>query len=86
MMREAEFDANIFVITEIATIAERMAGAGRTSTTMTELAERLRRPLSEIIRVFELLGLQPRAWSDPSSYLLSDMIEAATRHEMAHRG
>jgi hypothetical protein len=80
-----EFEKHLPLVNEVVVLAERMAGAGRTWTSLTEISERLRRPLSEIIRVFEILGLKPMAWSDPSSYRLSDIIEAGTRHEVSRR-
>jgi len=80
-----EFEQNIHLICEIATFAETLAIAGRTSTTLGEIAERLRHSFNEIVSIFGLLGIVPRSWDDPSSYLLSDIIESATSHEVAAR-
>jgi hypothetical protein len=77
-----EFDANAAIIAEIAALAERM---GHGSATVVDLASELRRPPSEIHRVFELLGLRPRAWSDPEHYAVQDILESATRHEVSSR-
>ena len=81
----SDFERNLSLINELVALSERMAGAGRASTTVAELSERLRRPLSDVIRVFEILGVQPGGWSEPSTYLLSAIIESGTRHEVARR-
>jgi hypothetical protein len=82
---EKSFEANLPVINEIVALAERMVGAGRTSTTALELAERLRRPLSEILRVFGILGVDIADFSEPTLYRLADIIESGTRHEVSRR-
>jgi hypothetical protein len=85
-MSEFDFDANLpVIINEIVVLAQRMAGARRTWTSVSELADRLRRPSSEVIRAFDLLGLTPMAWSDPNSYSLEAIIESGSRHEVAAR-
>jgi hypothetical protein len=81
----SEFEQNLPLIGEVVTLAERLAGAGRVSTTLAELAESLRRPLAEIIRVFEVLNVQVASWSEPSLYRLNDIIESGTRHEVSQR-
>jgi hypothetical protein len=80
-----EFEKNLPLIGELVTLCERMAGAGHVGTTLAELSERLLRPLSEIIRVFEVLNVQVASWSEPSLYRLNDIIEAGTRHEVSQR-
>ena len=79
------FDANLPVINDIVMMAQRMAGAGRNNTSVLELSERLRRPLSEIFRVFEILGVQVASYHEPSLYELNAIIEAGTRHEVGNR-
>jgi hypothetical protein len=80
-----EFEQNLHLIGEITTLAEILASAGHTCTTLPEIAERLRRSFNQIVSVFRLLGIVPRSWDDPGSYLLSDIVESATRHEVSAR-
>jgi hypothetical protein len=79
------FEKNLRLIGVITTLSETLASSGRTSTTLAEIAERLRRSFNEIVSIFGLLGIVPRSWDDPSSYLLSDIIESGTIHEVAAR-
>jgi hypothetical protein len=81
----SEFEKTLPLIGELVTVSERLAGAGRVSTTLAELAESLRRPAPEIIRAFEVLNVQVASWSEPTLYRLEQIIEAGTRHEVAQR-
>jgi hypothetical protein len=81
----SEFEQNLSLINELVTLCERLAGADRVSTTLAELSEGLRCPLSEVIRVYEILGIQPGSWSEPTLYRLEQIVEAGTRHEVARR-
>jgi hypothetical protein len=81
----SEFEKNLTAINDVVTLAERLAGAGRVSTTLAELSERLCRPLSEILRVFGVLGVDIADFSEPTLYRLEQIIEAGTRHEVAQR-
>jgi hypothetical protein len=73
------------LIIEIAALAEQLKGPGREHTTIKEIAESLRRPSSEIIRGFTVLGIVPRSWDDPERYEVEDLLETTTRHEVAAR-
>jgi hypothetical protein len=50
-----------------------------------EVAQTLCQPVALIIKIFDTLGLQPRNWAYPELYAVEDIIESATRHEVAAR-
>jgi hypothetical protein len=81
----SEFEQNLSVINELVALAETMSGEGRTGTTLAELSARLQRSLNDLVRVVEILGIQPGSWSEPTLYRLEQIIEAGTRHEVARR-
>jgi hypothetical protein len=54
-------------------------------TTIAEIAVALHRASGEIIRVFEILGIQVANWSEPSAYRVADILESCSRHEVARR-
>lgn len=70
---------------ELRILLAMMSGAKREHTDVKELAERLRRPPSEILRVLELHNIQMASWSEPSAYRIADILEVLTRHEVAAR-
>ena len=80
-----DFERNLSLINELVTVCECMSDAGRVNTTIAELTERLHRSLNEIVRLFEVLGIQPGSWSEPQLYRLADIIEAGTGHEVSQR-
>jgi len=78
-----EFEAALPLIIEIAVWCE--AHAERQTVTVQELSAALGRRRAELYRAFDLMGLQPATWEAPDEYALGDIIEVATRHEVAHR-
>lgn len=80
-----EFEKNLPLIGELVTVCEGLAVAGRVSTTLAELSERLHRPFEEIVRVFGVMGVDIADFSDPTLYRLDHIIESGTRHEVAQR-
>jgi hypothetical protein len=79
----SEFERSLPLVNEIvALLGEPRPGE---VTTIAAIADGLHRSPNEIIRVFEILGIQPVSWEAPSDYRIEDILEAATRHEVSQR-
>jgi hypothetical protein len=53
--------------------------------TLLQLSNGTRHSPGEIIKLFELFGVQPISWLFPSDFEISTIVESLGRHEMAAR-
>jgi hypothetical protein len=79
-----EFERHLPLIISLAATLERWQLRHET-VNVRALARGLRQPLAEIYKVLDVLGVKPRDWSEPERYRVEDILEAATRHEVANR-
>jgi hypothetical protein len=80
----SEFEARLPLINDIYVLLDRWQ-LQRETVSIAAISSALRRPVAEVIRVFQLLGLVPRRWSDPDQFAVADILESCSRHEVGNR-
>ena len=79
-----EFEKHLPLINEVVALLERWQ-LQRQTVNVLAIGNGLHRMPGEIIRLFNLFGIQPVAWNLPEDYEVAAIIETLTRDEVLQR-